>query len=244
VKGSGLRFSMSPPAKDMVDRLRAAVDALDKREFRKALKTAQEKLKGKWLDFRGCRIGHQPKYLEALAILVETDGCTAPDWWSGYPGEAPIGDKRVSSAASFKALVNSSAAAMAAMNHWGAREVAGWSSAAAADKPARFFDDFLVAQSGVLPVYEVDYSGKAPKEKHTLYWNSGKGKERWLGSMWDRAPKKRVQLVARGWSAKTPRMAALARHLKAIGSTHADPQKVYVAPEPEFRDHIIEVKKP
>ena len=180
VRGSGVPFTMSLPSKDWLDLLRAAVTALDKRNFRKSLKDARTKLKDTWLDFRGCRIGHQPKYLEALAILTGTDGCTAPDWWSGYPGEAPISDKQVSSATSFKSLVNSSTAAEAAMNRWGAREVAGWSSATAADKPARFFDEFLVAQNGVFPVYEVDYSGTPPKEKHTLYWNSGKGKKRWL----------------------------------------------------------------
>jgi hypothetical protein len=38
-------------------------------------------------------------------------------------------------------------------------------------------------------------------------------------------------------------MAALALHLKMKNGSQADPQKVYVAPEPEFRDHIIE-KKP
>jgi monoamine oxidase len=244
VKGSGFTFTITPPAQDMVDRLRAAVDALDKRTFRATLKAARDKLKGKWLDFRGCRIGHLPKYLEALAILMGTNGCTAPDWWSGYPGEAPVGDKQVSSVGMFKRLVDSSPAAEAAMNRWGAREVTGWTSVGAADKSGHFFNEFLVAQNGVLPVYEVDYSGAAPKEKHTLYWNSGKGKERWLGSMWDRAPKKRVQLIARAWGAKTPRMAALALQLKVKDSTQADPQKIFVVPEPEFRDHTIEVKKP
>jgi len=244
VKGSGFKFAMSPPTQDMVDHLRAAVDALDKRKFRAALKAARDKLKGKWLDFRGCRIGHQPKYLEALAILMGTDGCTAPDWWSGYPGEAPISNTQVSSVGSFRGLVDSSPAAEAAMNRWGAREVTGWSSVAAAGKPAHFFNEFLVAQNGVLPVYEVDYSGAAPKEKHTLYWNSDKGKERWLVSMWDRAPKKQVQLIARAWGAKTPRMAALALQLKVKDSTQASPQNIFVVPEPEFRDHIIEVKKP
>jgi monoamine oxidase len=244
VRGSGFTFTISPPSRDMVDRLRAAVDALDKRKFRATMKAAREKLKGKWLDFRGCRIGHKPKYLEALAILMGTDGCTAPDWWSGYPGEAPVSDKQVSSVGSFKGLVDSSPAAEAAMNRWGAREVTGWSSVAAAGKPGHFFDEFLVAQNGVLPVYEVDYSGAAPKEKHTLYWNSDKGKERWLGSMWDRAPKKQVRLIARAWGAKTPRMAALALQLKVKDSTQANPQNIFVVPEPEFRDHIIEVKKP
>ena len=86
-------------------RLRAAVAALDRRAFRTTLKDTRTKLTGKWLDFRGCRIGHQPKYLEALAILMGTDGCTAPDWWSGYPGEAPLRDQQVKTAASFKSIV-------------------------------------------------------------------------------------------------------------------------------------------
>jgi hypothetical protein len=244
VTSSGFTFTMTPPDRDMVNRLRAAVGALDDRAFRKTLKDARAKLKDKWLDFRGCRIGHQPKYLEAFAILMGTDGCTAPDWWSGYPGEAPIRDQQVSSAASFKGIVNSSAAAEAAMNRWGAREITGWSGVAAAEKPERYFNDFLVKQNGVFPVYEVDYSGTAPKEKHTLYWNSGKGKERWLESMWDRAPKKQVQLISRGWGAKTPRMPTLALHLKSKSGSQVDPQKIYLVPEPEFRDHIIEVKKP
>jgi hypothetical protein len=62
--------------------------------------------------------------------------------------------------------------------------------------------------------------------------------------MWDRAPKKQVQLVARAWGAKTPRMAALALQLKVKDSKQANPQKIFVVPDPEFRDHIIEVKKP
>lgn len=244
VKASGFTFTMTPPDRDMVNRLRAAVGALDNRAFRKTLKDARSKLKEKWFDFRGCRVGYQPKYLEAFAILMGTDGCTAPDWWSGYPGEAPIRDQQVSSAASFKGIVNSSVAAEAAMNRWGAREVTGWSGMAAADKPERFFNDFLVAQTGVLPVYEVDYSGSLPKEKHTLYWTSAKGKRRWIESMWDPAAKKQAQLIGRAWGAKTPRMPTLALHLKAMSGSQAAPQKIYVVPESEFRDHIIEVKKP
>ena len=244
VASSRFTFTMSPPDQDLVNRIRAAVGALDDRAFRKTLKDARSKLKDKWLDFRGCRIGHQPKYLEAFAILMGTAGCTAPDWWSGYPGEAPIGHQQVSDAASFKAIVKSSAAAEAAMNHLGAREVSGWGAVAAAARPERFFNDFLVAQTGVLPVYEVDYSGSSPKEKHTLYWNSAKGKQRWLESMWDPAAKKPAQLIARAWGAKTPRMPTLALHLKSKSGSKVDPQKIYVVPEPEFRDHIIEVKKP
>lgn len=244
VMASRFTFTMSPPDRDMVDRVRAAVGALDDRAFRKTLKDARSKLNGKWLDFRGCRIGHQPKYLEAFAKLMGTDGCTAPDWWSGYPGEAPIRHQQVKFADSFKGIVNSSAAAEAAMNHWGAREVTGWGKVAASDRPERFFNEFLVAQNGVVPVYEVDYSGPAVKEKHTIYWNSGKGKQRWLEAMWDRAPKKQVQLISRGWGTKTPRMPTLALHLKAMSGSQADPQKIYVVPEPEFRDHIKVVKKP
>ena len=244
VRASGFTFTMSPPDRDMVNRLRAAVSALDARGFRKILKDTRSKLKDKWLDFRGCRIGHQPKYLEAFAILMVAAGCTAPDWWSGYPGEAPIGHQQVSDVASFKAIVKSSAAAEAAMNHWGAREVSGWGAVAAAARPERFFNDFLVAQTGVLPVYEVDYSGSVPKEKHTLYWNSAKGKQRWIESMWDPAAKKQSQLIARAWGAKTPRMPTLALHLKSKSGSQIDPQKIYVVPEPEFRDHIVEVKKP
>ena len=90
VASSGFTFTMSAATSDMVKRLRAAVDALDRRAFRKTLKDARAKLAGTWLDFRGCRIGHQPTYLEALAKLMGTDGCTAPDWWSGYPGEVPL----------------------------------------------------------------------------------------------------------------------------------------------------------
>jgi hypothetical protein len=130
------------------------------------------------------------------------------------------------------------------MNNWGAREVSGWSAVAAAARPERFFNDFLVAQNGVFPVYEVDYSGSSPKEKHTLYWNSAKGKQRGLESMWDPAAKKPAQLIARAWGAKTPRMPTLALHLKSKSGSKVDPQKIYVVPEPEFRDHIIEVKKP
>ena len=62
--------------------------------------------------------------------------------------------------------------------------------------------------------------------------------------MWDRAPKKRVQAIAKAWKGKTPRMATLAKHLKAANGSGANPQMIFVAPEPEFRDHIIEVKKP
>jgi hypothetical protein len=228
----------------MVKRLRAAVSALDVRAFRKTLKDARAKLQGRWLDFRGCRIGQQPKYLKAFAALLGVDGCTAPDWWSGYPGEVPIGDQQVRTAASFKAVVSAAPAAEAAMNHWGAREIAGWGGVAVADMPGRFFSDFLVAQDGVLPVYEVDYSGAAPKEKHTLFWSSAKGKERWLESMWDAAPKGRAQRIARAWGSKTPRMPTLARHLKAATGSAQNPQTVHVVPEPEFRTHIIEVKKP
>jgi len=243
VTSSGFTFKVSAATPDKVKRLRAAVDALDRRAFRKTLQDARTKLSGKWLDFRGCRIGHQPKYLEALAILMGTDGCTAPDWWSGYPGEAPLRDQQVRSAASFKSIVNASAAAEAAMNRWGARAVTGWSSVTAADRPVRFFNDVL-AKDGVLPVYEVDYSAAVLKEKHTLHWNSATSKERWLEAMWDRAPKKQVQLIARSWGTKTPRMPTLATHLKAATGSHANPQMIFVAPEPEFRDHIIEVKKP
>lgn len=244
VTSSGFTFTMSPPTQAMLNRLRAAVGALDDRAFRKTLKDARSKLNGKWLDFRGCRIGNQPKYLEAFAKLMGTDGCTAPDWWSGYPGEAPTRDQQVKSASSFEDLINSSTAAKAAMDLWGARDVTGWSTIAAKDRPKRFFDDFLVAQDGVFPVYEVDYSGPALKEKHTLYWNSGKGKQRWLESMWDRTPKKQAQQVARGWGAKTPRMPTLARHLETKSGSSANPQKIYLVPEPEFLDHIIEVKRP
>jgi hypothetical protein len=160
VTSSRFTFSMSPVTEDMVKRLRAAVAALDRRAFRTTLKDTRTKLTGKWLDFRGCRIGHQPKYLEALAILLGTDGCTAPDWWSGYPGEAPLRDQQVRSTASFKSIVGTSAAA------------------------------------------------------------------------------------ARSWGAKPPRMPTLATHLKAATGSRANPQMIFVAPEPEFRDHIIEVKKP
>jgi hypothetical protein len=60
--------------------------------------------------------GHQPKYLEAFAILMGTDGCTAPDRWSGCPGEASIGHQPVRSADFFKGIVKSSTAAGTAMN--------------------------------------------------------------------------------------------------------------------------------
>ena len=62
--------------------------------------------------------------------------------------------------------------------------------------------------------------------------------------MWDPAAKKPAQLIARAWGAKTPRMPTLALHLKSKSGSKVDPQKIYVVPEPEFRDHIIEVKKP
>jgi hypothetical protein len=241
VRASGFTFTITPPDRDMLDRVRAAVGALDDRAFRKTLKNAQSKLKDKWLDFRGCRIGHKPKYLEAFAILMGAAGCTAPDWWSGYPGEAPIDSQLVPTADSFKDIVRASAAAEAAMNLWGARDIAGWGGA---DRPTRFFNEFLVKQKGVLPVYEVDYSGVAMKEKHTLYWNSVKGKERWLESMWDRAAKKQAQSIARGWGAKTPPMPTLALHLKAGSGSHVAPQKIYVLPEPGFRSHIIQAVKP
>jgi hypothetical protein len=244
VASSGFTFTVSSPDTDMLNRIRAAVSALDDRAFRKTLKDARVKLTGKWLDFRGCRIGHQPKYLEAFALLMGTDGCTAPDWWSGYPGEVPIGHQQVSDAVSFKAIIKSSASAEAAMNNWGAREVSGWGAIATAARPERFFNDFLVAQAGLLPVYEVDYSGSMPKEKHTLYWNNAKGKLRWLESTWEPAAKKQAQIIARGWGAKTPLMPTLALHLKANSGSQANPQKINVAPEPEFRNHIIEVKKP
>jgi hypothetical protein len=39
-------------------------------------------------------------------------------------------------------------------------------------------------------------------------------------------------------------MPTLAKHLKAATGSQANPQMIFVAPEPEFRDHIIEVKKP
>lgn len=243
VRKSGIPFTMSLPPKDMkemIDRLGAAVGALDDRPFRKTLTEARTKLKDKWLDFRGCRIGDKTDYLKALAKFMGVDGCTAPDWFSGYPG-TPIRDRQVKSAADFKALVKSTAVE-AAMNRWGERAVTNWSSVAAADKPARFFNKFLSAQNGMLPVYEVDYSRKPAKEKHMLFWNSSKGKERWLGSMWDRAPKKRVQSIASKWGAKMPRMATLSLHFD-IGS-QSSPQEVYVAPDPKFRDHIKEVKKP
>ena len=53
------------------------------------------------------------------------------------------------------------------MNRWGKRAISGWDAIAVADRPLRFFNDFL-AKDEVLPVYEVDHSGKVPKEKHTL----------------------------------------------------------------------------
>ena len=173
-------------------------------------------------------------------------GCTAPDWWSGYPGEAPIGHQQVSNAADFEKIVQSSAAAEAAMNHWGARDVSDWSTVDAAARPAHFFNDFLRKQHGVLPVYEVDYAGASAKQKHTLYWNSAVGKQRWLESIWDPAAKNRAQKIAGTWKANTPtpRMPTLALHLKLQDSVPGDPQKIHVVPEPEFRDHIIEVKKP
>ena len=248
VRASGFSFTMLPQKpqdmKDIADRLRVAVGALDDRGFRNTLNDARTKLKGKWLDFRGCRIGDKPKYLEALAKFMGTDGCTAPDWWSGYPGEVPINDKQVPSVDFFEGLVNSSTAAETAMTRWGARVVTAWNSVATADKPKRFFNDFLVAQNGVFPVFEVNYSGAAPKEKHTLFWNSSNAKQRWLESMWDRAPKKQVQLVARVWGAKTPPMPALSKLLQEKEGSQANRQEIYVVPEPEFRDHIIEVKKP
>jgi hypothetical protein len=197
VTSSGFTFTMSAVTSDMEKRLRAAVDALDRRAFRKTLKDARAKLADKWLDFRGCRIGHQPTYLEALAKLMGTDGCTAPDWWSGYPGEVPLGDQQVGSADAFKSIVKASTAAEAAMNRWGARAITGWNGVAAADRPVRFFNDVL-AKGEVFPVYEVDYSGAKLKQKHTLFWNSATSKERWLEAMWDRAPKKRVQAIAKG----------------------------------------------
>ena len=243
VTSSGFTFTMSAATSDMVKRLRAAVDALDRRAFRKTLKDARTKLAGTWLDFRGCRIGHQPTYLEALARLMGTDGCTAPDWWSGYPGEVPLRDQQVGSADAFKSIVKASKAAEAAMNRWGTLAIAGWSGVAAADRPVRFFNDVL-AKGEVFPVYEVDHSGATLKQKHMLFWNSAKSKERWLEAMWDRAPKKRVQAIAGAWKGKTPRMATLAKHLKAASGSGANPQMIFVAPEPEFRDHIIEVKKP
>jgi hypothetical protein len=73
-----------------------------------------------------------------------------------------------------------------------------------------------------------------PKEKHTLYWNSAKGKQRWIESMWDPAAKKQSQLIARAWGAKTPRMPTLALHLKSKSGSQVDPQKIYVVPEPGF----------
>ena len=150
---------------------------------------------------------------------------------------------QVGSADAFKSIVKASKAAEAAMNRWGTLAIAGWSGVAAADRPVRFFTDVL-AKDGIFPVYEVDYSGAALKEKHTLHWKSAKSKERWLEAMWDRAPKRRVQAIAGAWKGKTPRMATLAKHLKAASGSGANPQMIFVAPEPEFRDHIIEVKKP
>jgi V8-like Glu-specific endopeptidase len=245
VMSSRFSFTMSKPTSEMENSLSAAINALDLHDFRKSLKAARSKLQGKWIDFRGCRIGYQPKYLEAFAILMGTDGCSAPDLWSGYPGTTPINDRQVISANDFKKIVNSSTAAFDAMHRWGMREVTGWNKLAAVDKAADlFFKDFLVKQSGVCPVYEVDYSDSVPKEKQTLYWNSKKGKQRWLESMWDLAPKKQVQKVLGTWGANTPRMPELSLHLETKSSSQANPQKIYVVPDPEFSDHIIKVKKP
>ena len=157
--------------------MKAAVGALDNRAIRKTISAARKKLKDKWVDFRGCRIGQKQAYLRAFAILMGSAGCTAPDWWSGYPGEAPIRDKQVATAASFTAVVNSSPAVKAAMNRWGARELSHWTM----DSATRFFDEFLNAGNGVLPVYEPEYSVAGfTKETSTLFWTSRKGKQRWL----------------------------------------------------------------
>jgi hypothetical protein len=166
------------------------------------------------------------------------DGCSAPDWWSGYPGEAPIRDKQVSTAASFAGIVNSSQAAKAAMNGWGEREVPSWKP----DDAEQFYNKFLKAGRGVLPVYEPQYSVTGFKETHTLYWNSLEGKQRWLASMWDGDVTRQAQKIAAAWRRITPKMATLSLHLNASSSTSSDPQKIFVAPEREFKDHIIEVK--
>jgi hypothetical protein len=240
VRASGFAFTITPPDQTFIDRVKAAVGALDNRAIRKTINAARKKLKDKWVDFRGCRIGQKPAYLRAFAILMGSAGCTAPDWWSGYPGEAPIRDKQVATAASFTAVVNSSPAVKAAMNRWGARELSHWTM----DSATRFFDEFLNAGNGVLPVYEPEYSVAGfTKETYTLFWTSRKGKQRWLESMWDGNVTKRAQAIAAAWGSKTPRMPTLSLHLKAATSSSSNPQDMFVAPEPEFRDHIVEVAK-
>ena len=61
--------------------------------------------------------------------------------------------------------------------------------------------------------------------------------------MWDGNVTKRVEAIAAAWGSKTPRMPALSLHLKAATSSSSNPQDMFVAPEPEFRDHIVEVAK-
>jgi hypothetical protein len=239
VRAGGFTFTITAPGQTFIDRIKAAVGALESRAMRKHISTAQKKLNDKWVDFRGCRIGQQPAYLKAFAILMGAAGCTAPDWWSGYPGEAPIRGKQVTTSASFIGIVNSSTAVEAAMNRWGAK-LTGWTPGDA----TRFFNEFLKGGNGVLPVYEPEYSVAGfTKEAHTLYWNSPKGKQRWLESMWDGNVTKQAQAIAAGWGLNTPRMPALSLHLEASTSTSSNPQRIFVAPEPEFRDHIIEVLK-
>jgi hypothetical protein len=53
-----------------------------------------------------------------------------------------------------------------------------------------------------------------------------------------------IVVIARAWGSKTPRMPTLALHLKSKTGSQAAPQKIYAVPEPEFRNHIIEIKKP
>jgi len=236
VRASGFTFTAILP-QDVVDSVVAAIGALDKRNFRQNQTKMRANLKDKWVDFRGCRIGDKPPYLQALAVFMGCAGCTAPDLWMGFPG-TKIGDQQLKTGAALRSLVSSGAVsagpALDAMNRWGARLVPGWTNG---DVDA-FFSEFLDRLDGAFAVYVLDTSGSVNVETHTVFWKNNEAKGRWLEAMWDAAPAKTVQRVAREWGKATPRMPTIAREL-VLRPT----QEIFVAPEPEYRDHIKEVPK-
>jgi hypothetical protein len=203
------------------------------------LVAARKKLKDKWIDIRGCSIGKNQTFLQALARFFGTPkGVTAPDWYIGWPG-LNYQDEVLHDASEFATAVDTNPALAPQMDWWAqALFPSTWATVSTRpEKVDLFFKEFF-AKDLILPVYNVDYTIGAT-ESLTLYRpDTTASMENWLVSLWGKDLNGKVASLRDAWDKRSviPFVPAVSKHL-TIGSA-ADPQSVSVLPDRDYQAHI------
>lgn len=220
----------------------AKVDSKRESKFEKTLATARSKVRLATFDIRGCDIGSDPAFLEAMRDLLDVRQVTAPDLLMEFAFEYAK-DATFTTAAELDALILPPGTAHTlgstidpdlfdTMDRWAHNESFAQAWIDAADDTAKvtvFFENFF-KQHRVLPVTHVGTQDD-PEDRVRLYYLKGdvKARKDWLNSLWGKDLNGKVAGLAKAWgSGAFQSMPAL---LKANNY-------LVVCSDPAYRSHI------